>query len=130
VLLVCYIVYSFDDKRKDIRFSRWTKQLETHLFRGYLVGLNNKAFLEFESTLKPKLSNHFANTIKARSTGVMTSSNRISCLVKYWGEIEKIGPKNDAFLSRISFQIKDSGKLTTRKEFQYSVKELIKKYKP
>lgn len=125
-----YIGYSFEDQQKDIRKARWTKQLETILLRGYRVGLNKKAYLEFEKTFKHKLSKQDPNSIKIRKTDVMTSSNRINFAVKYWNEIEKLNPKDDTFLKRITFQIEDTSGLKSRKDFKYKVKELIKQRKP
>lgn len=125
-----YVGYSFKDKQKDIRISRWTKQLETILFRGYRVGLNTKSFKKYEITLKHNINQRYHPEIKVNKTDVMTSVNRIIFAAKNWNDIETLNMKNDALLNRIIFQIENSGKLTTRKEFQYSVKELIKKYKP
>lgn len=127
---IIYIGFSYEDKQKDIRKSRWAKQLETILFRGYRVGLNNKSFIEFKKSLKHKLSQHEANTINIRKTDVMTTSNRILCVSKYWEEIKKIDSKNDTFLNRISFQIEDSSGLNSRKDFEHKAKELIKQRKP
>ena len=127
---IIYIGYSYEDKQKDIRKSRWTKQLETILFRGYRVGLNKKAYLEFEKSLKHKLGKQDSNSIKIRNTDVMTTSNRIIFASKYWNEIEKLNSKNDTFLNRITFQIEDSSKLKVKRDFQNRVKELIEQYKP
>ena len=127
---IIYIGFSYEDKQKDIRKSRWTKQLETILFRGYRVGLNKKAYLEFEKSLKHKLGKQDSNSIKIRNTDVMTTSNRIIFASKYWNEIEKLNSKNDTFLNRITFQIEDSSKLKVKRDFQNRVKELIEQYKP
>ena len=127
---IIYIGFSYEDKQKDIRKSRWTKQLECILFRGYRVGLNKRAYLEFEKSLKHKLIQHEANSIKIRKTDVMTSSNRIIYASKHWGEIKKIDSKNDTFLNRISFQIEDSSNLKEKKDFQDRVKELIEQHNP
>ena len=127
---IIYIGFSYEDKQKDIRKSRWTKQLECILFRGYRVGLNKRAYLEFEKSLKHKLNKQEGDSIKIRKTDVMTSSNRILCASKYWEEIKKLDSKNDAFLKRISFQIEDSSTLNTKKDFQDRVKELIELHKP
>ena len=125
-----YIGYSFEDKQKDIRKSRWTKQLETILFRGYRVGLNKKAFLEFEKSLKHKLGEQDSTSIKTRKTDVMTSSNRIIFASKYWEEIKKLDSNNDTYLKRISFQIEVSSKSIPKKDLQVKAKELIKHRKP
>lgn len=127
---IIYIGYSFENKQKDIRKSRWTKQLETILFRGYRVGLNNKAYLEFEKSLKLKLSKQEANSINTLKTDVMTSSNRIICASKYWEEIKKLDSKNGNLLNRIFFRIEDSSSLKVKKDFQNRVKELIELHKP
>lgn len=127
---IIYIGYSFENKQKDIRKSRWTKQLETILFRGYRVGLNNKAYLEFEKSLKHKLSKQEANSINTLKTDVMTSSNRIICASKYWEEIKKLDSKNGNLLNRIFFRIEDSSSLKVKKDFQNRVKELIELHKP
>lgn len=127
---IIYIGYSFENKQKDIRKSRWTKQLETILFRGYRVGLNNKAYLEFEKSLKLKLSKQEANSINTLKTDVMTSSNRIICASKYWEEIKKLDSKNGTLLNRIFFRIEDSSSLKVKKDFQNRVKELIELHKP
>jgi hypothetical protein len=127
---IIYIGYSYEDKQKDIRKSRWTKQLETILFRGYRVGLNKKSYLEFEKSLKHKLIKHKVDSIKIQKTDVMTSLNRIIFASKYWNEIEKLNSKNDTFLNRISFQIEDSSGLSSRKDFEHKAKELIKQRKP
>jgi hypothetical protein len=127
---IIYIGFSYEDKQKDIQKSRWTKQLETILFRGYRVGLNKKAYLEFEKSLKHKLGKQDSNSIKIRNTDVMTTSNRIIFASKYWNEIEKLNSKNDTFLNRIIFQIEDSSKLKVKRDFQNRVKELIEQYKP
>jgi len=127
---IIYIGYSYEDKQKDIRKSRWTKQLETILFRGYRVGLNKKSYLEFEKSLKHKLIKHKVDSIKIQKTDVMTSLNRIIFASKYWNEVEKLNSKNDTFLNRIYFQIEDSSGLNSRKEFEYKAKELIKQRKP
>ena len=118
-----YIGYSYEAKQKDIRKSRWTKQLETILFRGYRVGLNKKAYLEFEKSLKHKLVKQDSISIKIRNTDVMTSSNRIICSSKYWEELKKLASKNDTFLKRISFRIEDSPSTNTKRDFQDRVKE-------
>jgi hypothetical protein len=127
---IIYIGFSYEDKQKDVRKSRWAKQLETILFRGYRVGLNKKAYLEFEKSLKHNLDKKEGDSIKIRKTDVMTSSNRIICASKHWGEIKKIDSKNDTFLTRISFQIEDSSGLNSRKDFEHKAKELIKQRKP
>jgi hypothetical protein len=127
---IIYIGYSYEDKQNDIRKSRWRKQLETILFRGYRVGLNKKAFMEFEKSLKYKLDKQDSISIKVRNTDVMTSSNRIICSSKYWEELKKLDSKNDTFLKRISFQIEDSSVLKTKNDFQNRVKELIELHKP
>lgn len=125
-----YVGYTYQDKQKDIRNARWTKQLETILLRGYRVGLNKKAYLEFEKSLKHKLGKQDSNSIKIRKTEVMTSSNRINFANKYWNEIEKLNSKNDTFLKRITFQIEDCSGLNSRKDFEYKIKELLKQRKP
>jgi hypothetical protein len=125
-----YIGYSFEAKQKDIRKSRWTKQLETILFRGYRVGLNKKAFLEFEKSLKQKLGEQDSTSIKTRITDVMTSSNRIIFASKYWEEIKKLDSNNDTFLKRISFQIEVFSKSIPKQDLQDRVNELIEQHKP
>jgi hypothetical protein len=127
---IIYVGYSFDDKQKDIRKSRWSKQLETILFRGYRVGLNKKSFREFESSLKHKLSQSSINTIRIAKKDVMTSVNRIAFATKHWKEIEKLDSKNDSLLNRFYFQIEFRDKNTTKKEIQERVKDLIEQKKP
>jgi hypothetical protein len=125
-----YVGYSFNDKQKDIRISRWTKQLETILFRGYRVGLNTKSFKEFELSLKHRIKQQHHSEIKVKKTDVMTSVNRIVFAAKNWDDIETLSVNNDVLLNRIIFQIEDSDKLTTRKDFQDRVKELITQLNP
>ena len=127
---IIYIGYSFEDKQKDIRKSRWTKQLETILFRGYRVGLNLTSFKEFEKSLKQKLGEQDSTSIKTRITDVMTSSNRIIFASKYWEEIKKLDSNNDTFLKRISFQIEVSSKSIPKQNLQDRVNELIEQHKP
>lgn len=126
---IIYIGFSYEDKQKDIRKSRWTKQMETILFRGYRVGINKKGYLEFEKSLKHKIDKKEGDSIKIRKTDVMASLNRIIFASKYWNEIEKLNSKNDTFLNRITFQIEDSSKLKVKKDFQDRAKELIKQKK-
>lgn len=125
-----YIGYSFKDKQKDIRKSRWTKQLETILFRGYRVGLNKKAFLEFEKSLKHKIEKNYHSDITVKKKDVMTSVNRIVFATKNWNEIKGLSSKNETLLNRIHFQIQDSTGLSIKKDFQDRVKELIKQQNP
>lgn len=127
---IIYIGFSYEDKQKDIRKSRWAKQLETILFRGYRVGLNKKAYLEFKKSLKHNLDKKVGDSIKIRKTDVMTSSNRIICASKYWEEIKKLDSKNGTLLNRIFFRIEDSSSLKVKKDFQNRVKELIELHKP
>jgi hypothetical protein len=79
---ILYTGYSFDNKQKDIRKSRWSKQLETILFRGYRVGLNKKTLKEFDVLLKHKLEQRYHSNIKVMKTDVMTSANRINFAAK------------------------------------------------
>jgi len=125
-----YVGYSFNDKQKDIRISRWTKQLETILFRGYRVGLNSRSFKEYEISLKYRIKQQHHSGIKVKKTDVMTSVNRIIFAAKNWNDIETLNMKNDALLNRIIFRIENSDNLKTRKDFQHRVKELIKQQKP
>ena len=125
---IIYIGFSYEDKQKDIRKSRWTNNWK--LFRGCRVGLNKKAYLEFKKSLKHNLDKKEGYSIKIRKTDVMSSSNRILCASKYWEEIKKIDSKNDTFLKRISFQIEDSSTLKIKKDFQDRVKELIEQHNP
>lgn len=120
-----YIGYSFNDKQKDIRISRWTKQLETILFRGYRVGLNTKSFKQYELSLKHRIKQQYHSGIKMKKTDVMTSVNRIIFAAKNWDDIETLNMKNDTLLNRIIFRIEDSYNFKTCKEFQNGVKELI-----
>ena len=125
-----YIGYSFEAKQKDIRKSRWTKQLETILFRGYRVGLNKKAFLEFEKSLKHKIEKQCHSNITVKKKDVMTSVNRLVFATKNWNEIKGLSSKNETLLNRIHFQIQDSTGLSIKKDFQERVKELIEQHKP
>jgi hypothetical protein len=125
-----YIGYSFEDKQKDIRKSRWTKQLETILFRGYRVGLNLTSFKEFEKSLKHKIEKQCHSNITVKKKDVMTSVNRIVFATKNWNEIKAISSKNDSLLKRISFQIEVSSKSIQKQDLQERVKELIVLHKP
>jgi hypothetical protein len=125
-----YIGYCFNDKQNDIRKSRWSKQLESILFRGYRVGLNSKSLIELEKVLKHKLSPRNLANIKVKKTDVMTSVNRLLFANTYWDEIKFLDSKNQLFLKRISFQIEDSCDLSSRKDFKHKTKELIKQMKP
>ena len=125
-----YIGYSFEDKQKDIRKSRWTKQLETILFRGYRVGLNKKTFEKFDVLFKNKLEQRNYSDIKIKKKDVMTSVNRINFAAKNWNEIKAISSNNETLLKRIYFQIEDSNGLSIKKDFQDRVKELIEQRKP
>jgi hypothetical protein len=125
-----YIGYSFKDKQKDIRKSRWTKQLETILFRGYRVGLNKKTFEKFDVLFKNKLEQRNYSDIKIKKKDVMTSVNRINFAAKNWNEIKAISSNNDSLLKRISFQIEVSSKSIPKQDLQERVKELIVLHKP
>ena len=125
-----YIGYSFKDKQKDIRKSRWTKQLETILFRGYRVGLNLTSFKEFEKSLKHKIEKNCNSNITTKKKDVMTSVNRINFAAKNWNEIKAISSNNDSLLKRISFQIEVSSKSIPKQDLQDRVKELIKQINP
>jgi hypothetical protein len=125
-----YIGYSFEDKQKDIRKSRWTKQLETILFRGYRVGLNKKTFEKFDVLFKNKLEQRYHSDIKVKKKDVMTSVNRINFAAKNWNEIKGLSSKNETLLNRIHFQIQDSTGLSIKKDLQERVKELIVLHKP
>ncbi len=125
-----YIGYSFEDKQKDIRKSRWTKQLETILFRGYRVGLNKKTFEKFDVLFKNKLEQRNYSDIKIKKKDVMTSVNRINFAAKNWNEIKAISSNNDSLLKRISFQIEVSSKSIPKQDLQDRVKELIKQINP
>jgi len=125
-----YIGYSFEDKQKDIRKSRWTKQLETILFRGYRVGLNLTSFKELEKSLKHKIEKNYHSDITVKKKDVMTSVNRIVFATKNWNEIKGLSSKNETLLNRIHFQIQDSTGLSIKKDFQDRVKELIKQQNP
>jgi len=125
-----YVGYSFNDKQKDIRKSRWTKQLETILFRGYRVGLNKKTFEKFDVLFKNKLEQRYHSDIKIKKKDVMTSVNRIKFTAKNWNEIKAISSNNDSLLKRISFQIEVSSKSIPKKDLQVKAKELIKNRKP
>ena len=125
-----YVGYSFNDKQKDIRKSRWTKQLETILFRGYRVGLNKKTFDKFDVLFKNKLEQRNYSDIKIKKKDVMTSVNRINFAAKNWNEIKAISSNNETLLNRIHFQIEDSNGLSIKKDFQDRVKELIEQRKP
>jgi hypothetical protein len=127
---IIYIGYSYEDKQKDIRKSRWTKQLETILFRGYRVGLNKKTFEKFDVLFKNKLEQRYHSDIKVKKKDVMTSVNRINFAAKNWNEIKAISSNNDSLLKRISFQIKVSSKSIPKKDLQVKAKELIKNRKP
>jgi hypothetical protein len=127
---IIYIGYSFEDKQKDIRKSRWTKQLETILFRGYRVGLNKKTFEKFDVLFKNKLEQRNHSDIKIKKIDVMTSVNRINFAAKNWNEIKAISSKNDSLLKRISFQIEVSSKSIQKQDLQERVKELIVLHKP
>jgi hypothetical protein len=127
---ILYIGYSFDNKQKDIQKSRWSKQLEAILFRGYRVGLNNKTLKEFDVLLKYKLKQRYRSNIKVKKTDVMTSVNRINFAAKNWNEIKTLSSENASFLKRISFHIEDSSNLKTREDFEQRVKELIKQKNP
>ena len=127
---IIFIGYCFNDKQNDIRKSRWSKQLESILFRGYRVGLNSKSLIEVEKALKHKLNQRDRANIKFKKTDVMTSKNRLIFANKHWNEIKLLDAKNELFLKRISFQIEDSSGLNSRKDFEYKVKELIKQIKP
>jgi hypothetical protein len=127
---IIYIGYSFEDKQKDIRKSRWTKQLETILFRGYRVGLNKKTFEKFDVLFKNKLEQRNYSDIKIKKKDVMTSVNRINFAAKNWNEIKAISSKNDSLLKRISFQIEVSSKSIQKQDLQERVKELIVLHKP
>ena len=127
---IIYIGYSFEDKQKDIRKSRWTKQLETILFRGYRVGLNLTSFKEFEKSLKHKIEKNCNSNITTKKKDVMTSVNRIVFATKNWNEIKGLSSKNETLLNRIHFQIQDSTGLSIKKDFQDRVKELIKQQNP
>ena len=125
-----YIGYSFEDKQKDIRKSRWTKQLETILFRGYRVGLNKKTFEKFDILFKNILEQRNHSDIKIKKKDVMTSVNRINFAAKNWNEIKGLCTKNETLLNQIHFQIQDSTGLSIKKDFQERVKELIEQHKP
>jgi predicted GIY-YIG superfamily endonuclease len=56
-----YVGYTF--VKKDVRVSRWTKQLESILCRGYRVGFNHGALIAFES------SNAFNSAQKKEAKG-------------------------------------------------------------
>ena len=127
---IIYIGYSFEDKQKDIRKSRWTKQLETILFRGYRVGLNKKTFEKFDVLFKNKLEQRNYSDIKIKKKDVMTSVNRINFAAKNWNEIKAISSNNDSLLKRISFQIEVSSKSIPKQDLQDRVKELIELHKP
>jgi hypothetical protein len=127
---IIYIGYSYEDKQKDIRKSRWTKQLETILFRGYRVGLNLTSFKEFEKSLKHKIEKQCHSNITVKKKDVMTSVNRIVFATKNWNEIKAISSKNDSLLKRISFQIEVSSKSIQKQDLQVKAKELIKHRKP
>lgn len=127
---IIYIGYSFEDKQKDIRKSRWTKQLETILFRGYRVGLNKKTFEKFDVLFKNKLEQRNYSDIKIKKKDVMTSVNRINFAAKNWNEIKAISSNNDSLLKRISFQIEVSSKSIPKQDLQDRVKELIKQINP
>ncbi len=127
---IIYIGYSFEDKQKDIRKSRWTKQLETILFRGYRVGLNLTSFKEFEKSLKHKIEKNCNSNITTKKKDVMTSVNRIVFATKNWNEIKGLSSKNETLLNRIHFQIQDSTGQSIKKDFQDRVKELIKQQNP
>ena len=127
---IIYIGYSFEDKQKDIRKSRWTKQLETILFRGYRVGLNKKTFEKFDILFKNILEQRNHSDIKIKKKDVMTSVNRINFAAKNWNEIKAISSNNDSLLKRISFQIEVSSKSIPKQDLQDRVKELIKQINP
>ena len=100
-----YVGYTFNDKKADVRVSRWTKQLESILCRGYRVGFNQGALIAFES------SNAFTSTQKIeaksrlRNTSVMTSVKRVNWASANWGEISKLSPANQHLLSEFRFEI-------------------------
>jgi hypothetical protein len=126
-----YFGFSFNNQQKDLRLSRWSKQLETILFRGYRVGLNKKSCKVFQNTLQPKIEYEFQSFIlnRVKKTDVMTSANRINFAAKNWDEIKVLSSLNDSLLQRILFQIEDTTRLSTKKDFENRVKELIDKYK-
>lgn len=127
---IIYIGYCFNNKQNDIRKSRWSKQLETILFRGYRVGLNKKTLKEFDVILKHKLEERYHSNIKVKQTDVMTSVNRIHFAAKNWNEIKALSAKNVSLLKRISFQIEDTSNLKIREDFERRTKELIKQKNP
>ena len=125
-----YIGYSMNAKQKDIRKTRWTKQLETILFRGYRVGINKKVYLKVKSSIQLKLDRKYHSRIKIRKTDTMTSSNRIDFATKYWDEIIHMNEKNDNFLKRFTFRIEDSKDLNKKEDIKRRVKALIEKNTP
>ena len=125
-----YVGYTFDDKKADVRVSRWTKQLESILCRGYRVGFNQGALLAFES------SNAFtpAQKIEAKSrlknTSVMTSVKRVNWASAHWGEISKLSLANQHLLSEFSFEILIDPSINTLKECQLKTKKSIQSLNP
>ena len=125
-----YVGYTFNDKKADVRVSRWTKQLESILCRGYRVGFNQGALIAFES------SNAFTSTQKIeaksrlRNTSVMTSVKRVKWASNHWDEISKLSAANQNLLSELSFEILTDHKPKTLEDCQLKTKQFIQDLYP
>jgi predicted GIY-YIG superfamily endonuclease len=123
-----YVGYTF--VKKDVRVSRWTKQLESILCRGYRVGFNQGALIAFESSNAITSAQKKEAKSRLRNTSVMTSVKRVNWASAHWGEISKLSPANQYLLSEFSFEILSDPSINTLKECQLKTKKSIQSLNP
>ena len=109
-----YVGYTF--VIKDVRVSRWIKQLESILCRGFRVGFNQTALLSFESSNAFTPAQKKEAKSRLRNTSVMTSVKRVNWASAHWGEISKLSPTNQHLLSEFSFEILIDPSINTLKD--------------
>ena len=125
-----YVGYTFNDKKADVRVSRWTKQLESILCRGYRVGFNQGALIAFESSNAFTSAQKIEAKSRLRNTSVMTSVKRVNWASANWGEISKLSPTNQHLLSEFSFEILIDPSINTLKDYQSKSKKSIQALNP
>ena len=125
---VLYVGYTF--VKKDVRVSRWTKQLESILCRGYRVGFNQGALIAFESSNAFTSAQKIEAKSRLRNTSVMTSVKRVKWASNHWDEISKLSAANQNLLSELSFEILTDHKPKTLEDCQLKTKQFIQDLYP
>lgn len=125
-----YVGYTFDDKKADVIVSRWTKQLESILCRGYRVGFNQAALIAFESSNAFTAAQKKVAKSRLRNTSVMTSVKRVKWAGNHWDEIRKLSAANQNLLSELSFEILTDHKPKTLEDCQLKTKQFIQNLYP